>query len=199
MAWVVVAQQPAPLVTANALVNAAGNGGEWLTYGHDYAETHFSPLSQINTKNVKRLSLAWSFATEALQGTVEATPLMHNGVLYGILPWDVMFATDARTGQTKWRWDPDVPRSTSGFLPRTGQSGRGPLQRTRVCRAAGRTCHRAPSGNRQADLVDTAGGLVFMGNSAFDGASPRKGSPPAGEVAAGQFDACAGRANPSMR
>ena len=111
--WFVIAasaQEPARVVTPNELVNAAGNGTEWLTYGHDYAETHFSPLNQINTKNVKRLSLAWSIPTEAPQGTVEATPLMHNGVLYGILPWDVMFAVDARTGKTKWRWDPDVPR-----------------------------------------------------------------------------------------
>ncbi len=108
--WLAAAQETARVVTPNALVNAAGDGTEWITYGHDYAETHFSPLNQINTKNVKRLSLAWSVTTEAPQGTVEATPLMHNGVLYGILPWDVMFAVDARTGQTKWRWDPDVPR-----------------------------------------------------------------------------------------
>ena len=110
IAWVAVAQQPVPVVTTSTLINAAGNGAEWLTYGHDYAETHFSPLTQINTKNVKRLSLAWSSATDAPQGTVEATPLMHNGVLYFILPWNVMVAVDARTGQTKWRWDPEVPR-----------------------------------------------------------------------------------------
>lgn len=73
-AWLASAQQPAaPKVTAEALVNAAGNGAEWLSYGHDYAETHFSPLSQINTKNIKRLSLAWSAVTDAPQGTVEAT------------------------------------------------------------------------------------------------------------------------------
>ena len=81
MTWLAAAQQSAPVVTPNALLNAAGNGAEWLTYGHDYAETHFSPLNQINAKNVKRLSLAWSVTTEAPQGTVEATPLMHNGVL----------------------------------------------------------------------------------------------------------------------
>jgi quinohemoprotein ethanol dehydrogenase len=108
MTWVVLAQQSAPVVTTGALLNAAGNGTEWLSYGHDYAETHFSPLSQITTRNVKRLSLAWSTVTEAPQGTVEATPLMHNGVLYFSLPWNVMAAVDARTGQTKWRWDPEV-------------------------------------------------------------------------------------------
>ena len=104
------AAQETGRVGADALLNAAGDGTQWLTYGHDYAETHFSPLNQINKKNVQRLRLAWSAATEAPQGTVEATPLMHDGVLYGILPWDVMFAVNARTGKTKWRWDPDVPR-----------------------------------------------------------------------------------------
>ena len=113
MAFLAAAQQQArgPVVTRDALINAAGNGAEWLTYGHDYAETHFSPLAEINAKTVKRLSLVWSAETQAPQGTVEATPLMHNGVLYGILPWNVMFAVDARTGKEKWRWDPDVPRA----------------------------------------------------------------------------------------
>jgi quinohemoprotein ethanol dehydrogenase len=110
IAWLAAAQQPAPRVTTSDLVNAAGNGAEWLTYGRDYAETHFSPLSQVNKNNIGRLSLAWSYETGAPQGTVEATPLMHNGVLYGILPWNIMFAVDARTGKEKWRWDPDVPR-----------------------------------------------------------------------------------------
>ena len=35
---------------------------------------------------------------------------MHAEVLYFSLPWNVMVAVDARTGQIKWRWDPEVPR-----------------------------------------------------------------------------------------
>jgi len=99
-AWLASTQQVrGPVVTTNTLINAAGNGAEWLSYGHDYAETHFSPLSEINTRTVKRMSLAWSVETQAPAGTVEATPLMHDGVLYGILPWNVIFALDARTGK----------------------------------------------------------------------------------------------------
>ncbi len=49
----------------NTLKNAATNGDEWLTYGRDYAETHFSPLKQIDASNVKRLGLAWSWDTES--------------------------------------------------------------------------------------------------------------------------------------
>src|SRR6202789_2566789 len=39
-------------VDDSALKNAAKNGDEWLTYGRDYAETHYSPLTQINAGNV---------------------------------------------------------------------------------------------------------------------------------------------------
>ncbi|MGP0076752.1 MAG: hypothetical protein ACLPWF_32975 [Bryobacteraceae bacterium] len=74
--WIGTAQEPARVVTSDELLNAGGYGTEWLTYGHDYAETHFSPLNQINTKNVKRLKLARSATTEAPQGRSH-----HSGVL----------------------------------------------------------------------------------------------------------------------
>jgi quinohemoprotein ethanol dehydrogenase len=107
------AQRPAATpVDDAALRNAAKNAEEWLTYGHDQAETHFSPLKQIDTSNVKRLGLAWSWETESPAGAnIEATPLVSNGVMYGILGWNVMFALDARTGAYKWRWDPEIRRS----------------------------------------------------------------------------------------
>ena len=98
-------------VDNNALRNAAKNGDEWLTYGRDYSETHYSPLKQIDTSSVKRLGLAWSWETESPSGgRVEGTPLFSNGVLYGSLAWDVLFAVDGRTGKMKWRWDPEIAR-----------------------------------------------------------------------------------------
>src|SRR5277367_876790 len=109
-AW--ISAQQAKTVDNNALRNAAKNGEEWLTTGRDYAETHFSPLKQIDSTNVKRLGLAWNWETQAPTGSnVEAPMLVSNGVMYGILGWDVMFALDARTGQFKWRWDPEIPRT----------------------------------------------------------------------------------------
>lgn len=89
----------------------ASESKEWLTYGGDYAETHYSPLNQIDASNVSRLGLAWSWETESPSGgRVEGTPLFSNGVLYGSLAWDVLFAVDARTGKMKWRWDPEIAR-----------------------------------------------------------------------------------------
>ena len=53
-------QKPKP-VDDNNLRKAAPD--EWITYGRDYSETHFSPLKQINAGNVGGLGLAWSWET----------------------------------------------------------------------------------------------------------------------------------------
>ncbi len=113
LAGFAAAQQPKPVDDAT-LKRAQAASKEWLTYGRDYAETHYSPLRQINDSNVSRLGLAWSWDTEASAGGMEATPLISNGVMYGTLSWSVVFAVDARTGKFKWKWDPEIPRNASG-------------------------------------------------------------------------------------
>ena len=87
---------------------AAGQQTDWPTYGLTQAETRYSPLKQIDTTNVNRLGLAWSFDTGVGGGGQEATPLVSNGVIYGITNWSIVFAVDARTGKERWRWDPEV-------------------------------------------------------------------------------------------
>ena len=91
-----------------ALRNSGKTGEEWLTYGLTPGETRYSPLKQIDTGNVSRLGLAWSYDVGAGGGNQEATPLFWNGSLYGITNWSVVFAVDARTGKERWRWDPEV-------------------------------------------------------------------------------------------
>jgi quinohemoprotein ethanol dehydrogenase len=82
---------------------------EWVTYGRDYAETHHSPLEQINAANVSQLQVAWSTEVGS-QGKVETTPLVWDGMLYGTSTWSVVFAIDVRTGELKWKWDPGLVR-----------------------------------------------------------------------------------------
>ena len=85
--------------------------GEWLSYGRDLAEQRFSPLQQINAENVGELGLAWSYDFDTARGQ-EATPLMHDGVLYTSSAWSKVYAFDARTGELLWSFDPKVPRET---------------------------------------------------------------------------------------
>jgi len=104
-AGVLAQSRPAP-VTDRSL--RAAPAAEWLSYGRDYAETHYSPLMQISAATVPGLTRAWS--TElGTPGTLETTPLVSNGVLYATGPWSTVFALDARTGTLKWTWDPKLP------------------------------------------------------------------------------------------
>jgi quinohemoprotein ethanol dehydrogenase len=99
--------QTARVVDDAALKNA-GKSVEWLTYGMTQGETRYSPLNQINTTNVSKLGLAWSYDLGRGGGGQEATPLISNGTMYSITNWSVVFALDARTGKEKWLWDPEV-------------------------------------------------------------------------------------------
>ena len=62
-----------------------------MGYGRDYAETHDSPLKQIDQSNVGQLAPAWSVEVGS-DGTLETTPLVFNGVLYGTSTWSQVYA-----------------------------------------------------------------------------------------------------------
>src|SRR5580692_4860412 len=100
--------QQSKAVDDAVLKNSGKTGSEWLSYGLTPGETRYSPLNQINTSNVSRLGLAWSYDAGRGGGGQEATPLVWNNTLYSITNWSIVFALDARTGKEKWRWDPEV-------------------------------------------------------------------------------------------
>jgi glucose dehydrogenase len=47
------------------LLTAGWSQTDWPVFGHDAGAMRYSPLDQINTKNVKQLKLAWTFDIEA--------------------------------------------------------------------------------------------------------------------------------------
>jgi len=87
---------------------------EWLSYGRDQAETHYSPLDQITSDNIDRLGLAWTWEIPKTGARLEATPLVSDGVMYATGPHSFVFALDARTGEMKWQWDPGIPDERQG-------------------------------------------------------------------------------------
>src|SRR3974390_1186331 len=84
--WVVAGQQ-SRRIDDLALRNAGKAGEDWLTYGLTPQESRYSPLKQIDTSNVSRLGLAWSFDLGSGGGNQEATPLEWNGTIYAITNW----------------------------------------------------------------------------------------------------------------
>src|SRR5262249_5855851 len=81
--WVALGQQ-SRRVDDTALRNGGKTGDEWLSYGLTPGETRYSPLKQIDTTNVSRLGLAWTYDVGQNGDKQENTPLMHNGTLFDI-------------------------------------------------------------------------------------------------------------------
>jgi quinoprotein glucose dehydrogenase len=90
---------------------ASGTSGEerrdWPAYGGAPENTHYSPLAQINRTNVKQLSVAWSFDTGETGG-LQTSPIIVDGVLYGITPTQKVFALDAASGKLLWKFDSGI-------------------------------------------------------------------------------------------
>ncbi|MEM9532120.1 MAG: PQQ-dependent dehydrogenase, methanol/ethanol family [Pseudomonadota bacterium] len=83
---------------------------EWPLHGNDRGEQRFSSLDLINRGNVDRLGLAFELPLDSRRG-VEATPIMVDGTLYLTSTWSRVLAVDAVSGEVRWRYDPQVPRS----------------------------------------------------------------------------------------
>ncbi len=91
---------------------------DWPAYGHDRGGSRFSPLTQIDARNVATLAVAWKFSTgEAGPGfetgrrtSFEATPLVVAGTMYFSTALGRVFALDAATGAERWRFNPGVAR-----------------------------------------------------------------------------------------
>ena len=102
--------------------------GEWSAYGRtDYGQ-RYSPLTQINTDNVKNLEVAWQIQTGDVKGpndvgetTYQATPLKLGNALYMCTPHNWALALDADTGEALWKFDPKVGEN----LQRQHQTCRG--------------------------------------------------------------------------
>src|SRR5690606_34194580 len=105
----VSAQENDPAEVDHArLLAADDNPGQWMSVGRTYDEQRFSPLTQINDRTVGALGLAW-YADIATERGMEASPLVIDGVLYNVQPWNVVTAYDGKTGRVLWNYDPQVP------------------------------------------------------------------------------------------
>jgi quinohemoprotein ethanol dehydrogenase len=90
------------------LVAADDHAGDWMSHGRDYNEQRFSPLKRVSADNVGQLGLAWFADFDTRRGQ-ESTPIVVDGVMYVTTAWSKVFAFDARTGKSLWKYDPKVP------------------------------------------------------------------------------------------
>ena len=87
----------------------------WFTLGRDGGLGYYSPLADINEKNVSQLGFAWEYDLASYRGQ-EANPIVVDGVMYTSGTWGYVYAIDAATGSELWKFDPQA----------YGQAGRYP-------------------------------------------------------------------------
>jgi quinoprotein glucose dehydrogenase len=107
------ASRPGVFVYASQIPGNSSSGGsseekrDWPAYGGAPENTHYSGLTQINRTNVKQLAVAWSFDTGETGG-LQTSPIIVDGVLYGITPTQKVFALDAANGKLSWKFDSGI-------------------------------------------------------------------------------------------
>ena len=99
------------------VATGSDGSGEWAHYGNVLGGTRYSPLSQINQRNVARLASAWTYRTGVVAGAglgFQATPLMVNDTVYLCTPTNIVIALDPETGKRRWQFDPKVDAPPAG-------------------------------------------------------------------------------------
>src|SRR5579863_8671032 len=90
------------------------NGADWPMYNRNLAGTRYSPLTQVNTTNVSKLTKAWSYRFNREGKTIsgqspselyqEITPIVVNGVMY-MPAGDRIVALEPETGKEIWTYE----------------------------------------------------------------------------------------------
>jgi len=123
-------------MTHERALNAAKEPQNWLLHHGNYEGHRFSALSEINAGNVGNLKLAYTVALAGFEGggnrykfgTLEATPLVEDGVMYATDGWGRVYAIDVsngRKGTFRWRFDPETDRAWAGDVACCGINNRG--------------------------------------------------------------------------
>ena len=114
--FVLLAQRPAssPL-TFKRLRDASAESQNWLMYWGNYQGTHYSSLKQIDKSNVDRLQTSWMMPMSGV-ASLQATPLVADGVMYTSGVPGTIYALDAGTGAQIWKYERTPKARTTGLL-----------------------------------------------------------------------------------
>lgn len=92
----------------SAQLQSLDASSEWLTYSGSVDGHRYSKLADITPANVSQLRMLWSHQFESA-GTIEATPLVVDGVMFVTLPPAIVVAIEAKSGKTIWTYTRPIP------------------------------------------------------------------------------------------
>jgi alcohol dehydrogenase (cytochrome c) len=98
----------APATGAGVQTIEKAKPGDWPSYHRTYDAQRYSPLNQINKKNVGKMQVAWVHQPGEITQGLQATPIAIDGIVYYSSSYNRTFAVDGRTGETIWRYIPKI-------------------------------------------------------------------------------------------
>src|SRR5262245_47825138 len=136
--WVTTAFMPAGAaeMTQERARNAAKEPQNWLVHHGNFEGHRFSTLKEINADNVGSMKLAFTLALAGYEGggsrytsgTLEATPIVEDGMMYVPDGWGRVYAIDLSSGKkavVRWRFDPQIDRPWAADVACCGVNNRG--------------------------------------------------------------------------
>jgi PQQ-dependent dehydrogenase (methanol/ethanol family) len=99
----------ASLTGATANMAPGDEPGQWTRQARDYANTRYSPLTQVSQSNVARLRVAWTFSDGQMYGH-EGAPLVVGDTMYLVTPFpNIAYALDLTKpgAPIKWVYQPN--------------------------------------------------------------------------------------------
>ena len=167
LAVVVASIGTAAAFGTSALVRGQAQRGptfNWASHNLDLRNSRYAPLDEVNTTNVSRLGVKWTFDAPASDNISRGTPLVVDGVMY-FNSGSKIFAIDAATGAAVWN-------PGRAAVPR---NGRGPTYGDGRIYAYGRAVMYAVDA-KIGKLVESFGDKGRLPVAAMSGQVPRQGS-----------------------
>ncbi|MFZ3200887.1 MAG: PQQ-binding-like beta-propeller repeat protein [Candidatus Acidiferrales bacterium] len=99
-------------VSQDQVLSAGSKADEWLTYSGSLDGQRYTPLKQITPANVAQLRIRWVRQFETNLRTIEATPIVADGVIFTTEPPSdsiAVDALDAKSGDLLWRYTRNIP------------------------------------------------------------------------------------------
>jgi alcohol dehydrogenase (cytochrome c) len=123
-------------MTFERALNVEKEPQNWLLHHGNYQGHRFSALKEINADNVKNLKMAFTVGLGGYEGggnrykhgTLEATPIVEDGIMYVPDGWGRVYAIDMTSGKKgtfKWKFDPETDRAWAGDVACCGVNNRG--------------------------------------------------------------------------
>jgi len=80
----------------------------WLMFRRTYNGWGYSPLEQIDRRNVDKLEVVWTVSTGITEGH-QSPPVVNNGVMFVTTPMNQVHAIEADTGNVLWTYRRQMP------------------------------------------------------------------------------------------